>query len=347
MSEQAGLELRILSGLHRGASLPLGEQHYVIGASDDADVVLLDPGMVERHAALHLTAAGWLLSAEEGELRGAASDALLTEQAMQAGDCLRLGGVWIGLAAAGAAWTEPPPLPPATAGVPDKGHEADAATPGDGADDGPEWAAQEPDAMPPPVAEVEAGGDAPSAAPAAPAAARKRPRSRAMLLPALAGTALAGVATLAISAKTPPAPPPPPIVAIAPPAPPTPAALAQALRKRLADVDMLRRLDLQLNDGAWRIKAALDEDEALRLRRILAEFVKANNIGFPIDVELGGADTMLPFQIRQIVTGNQASIVTMDGQRIYPGDEHRGVRLTAIDGNRLSFAGRQPIEVKW
>ncbi|AKU22908.1 FHA domain-containing protein [Massilia sp. NR 4-1] len=341
MSEQAGLELRILSGLHRGASLPLGEQHYVIGASDDADVVLLDPGMVERHAALHLTAAGWLLSAEEGELRGAASDALLTEQAMQAGDCLRLGGVWIGLAAAGAAWTEPPPLPLAAAGVPDECQEEDAATPGEGADEEPEWAAQEPDAMPPPVAEV--GGGAPSAA----AAVRKRRRSRAMLLPALAGTALAGVATLAISAKTPPAPVPPPIVAIAPPAPPTPAALAQALRKRLADVDMLRRLDLQLNDGAWRIKAALDEDEALRLRRILAEFVKANNISFPIDVELGGADTMLPFQIRQIVTGNQASIVTMDGQRIYPGDEYKGVRLTAIDGNRLSFAGRQPIEVKW
>ncbi|WP_256081757.1 FHA domain-containing protein [Massilia sp. YIM B04103] len=345
MSEQAGLELRILSGLHRGASLPLGEQHYVIGASDDADVVLLDPGMVERHATLHLTAAGWLLSAEEGELRGAASDALLTEQAMQAGDCLRLGGVWIGLAAAAAAWTEPPPLPPAAAEALDERQEEDAATAGQGMDDGPEGAAQELDAMSP-AAEVEVGGGAPSAA-AAVAAVRKRRRSRAMLLPALAGTALAGVATLAISAKTPPAPVPPPIVAIAPPAPPTPAALAQALRKRLADVDMLRRLDLQLNDGAWRIKAALDEDEALRLRRILAEFVKANNISFPIDVELGGADTMLPFQIRQIVTGNQASIVTMDGQRIYPGDEYKGVRLTAIDGNRLSFAGRQPIEVKW
>jgi type III secretion protein D len=104
---------------------------------------------------------------------------------------------------------------------------------------------------------------------------------------------------------------------------------------------------LQLDDGAWRMKGALDEEETLRFRRILADFVKANNIKFPVDVQLGGADTLLPFQIQQLVTGNQASIVTSDGQRLYPGDEYKGVRLTAIDGNRITFAGREPIEVRW
>ena len=38
---------------------------------------------------------------------------------------------------------------------------------------------------------------------------------------------------------------------------------------------------------------------------------------------------------------------TTDGQRLYPGDEYKGVRLTAIDGNRITFTGREPIEVRW
>lgn len=66
MGEQSGLELRILSGLHRGASLPLGGERYVIGSSDDADVVLLDPGVADRHATLRHDGERWLLAALEG-----------------------------------------------------------------------------------------------------------------------------------------------------------------------------------------------------------------------------------------------------------------------------------------
>ncbi|WP_028100958.1 FHA domain-containing protein [Pseudoduganella violaceinigra] len=313
MDGQAGLELRILSGLHRGASLALGGEHYVIGASDDADVVLLDPGVAGRHAILRHDGQDWLVAAMEGSVRGAASDQALEECLLPAGGCLRIGAVWICIAPPDAPWNEPPPLPLADAG-------ADQAL-----RDVPAKSVQ-----------------------AQPAGPRKR-RGRAMLLPLAAGTVLAGAASLAFSARPAPDPvlPPAPIAQAAVPAAPTPAALAQAFRKRLADVDMLRRFDLQLDEGAWRLKGALDEDEALRFRRILADFMKTNHIEFPVDVELGGADSLLPFQIQQLVTGNQASIVTTDGQRLYPGDEYKGVRLTAIDGNRITFSGREPIEVRW
>ncbi|SFF95503.1 type III secretion protein D [Duganella sp. CF458] len=321
MGEQSGLELRILSGLHRGASLPLGGERYVIGASDDADVVLLDPGVADRHATLRHDGERWLLAALEGSVRGAASDAELEEYLLAPGDSARIGAVWVGIADAAASWGEPPPAPPPAVA----GHGAGA---GAGQDARP--AAQ----VPPP----------------SPGKPGKR-RSRAMWVPVAAGTVLAGVASLAFSARsapTPVMPPAPAALAVVPPASkPTPAALAQAFRKRLADVDMLRRFDLQLDEGEWRMKGALDEEETLRFRRILADFVKANDIKFPIDVQLGGADTLLPFQIQQLVTGNQASIVTSDGQRLYPGDEYKGVRLTAIDGNRITFAGRGPIEVRW
>ena len=320
MGEQSGLELRILSGLHRGASLPLGGERYVIGSSDDADVVLLDPGVADRHATLRHDGERWLLAALEGSVRAAGSDAELEEYHLAPGDSARIGAVWIGISGALASWSEPPPALPASVAGPGPG-----AEPGQGAR---------------PAAQVP---------PASAAAASKR-RSRAMWVPVAAGTVLAGVASLAFSARSAPAPamPAPAALAVVPQVSrPTPAGLAQAFRKRLADVDMLRRFELQLDEGEWRMKGALDEEETLRFRRILADFVKANEIKFPIDVQLGGADTLLPFQIQQLVTGNQASIVTSDGQRLYPGDEYKGVRLTAIDGNRITFAGRGPIEVRW
>lgn len=321
MDGQAGLELRILSGLHRGATLPLGGERYVIGASDDADVVLLDPGVAERHATLRHDGEHWLLAALEGSVHSPASDAVLEEHALVPGGSLRIGAVWVGVSAAGTPWIDAPPLSAAA-----------AASPGPAA--------------------PQTGPDAIEAPPAVQPRQRRR---RAFFLPALAGTVLAGVASLALSARPDPAAAPAvaaaapeaPVAPEAAPEPPNPAALGQAFRKRLADVDMLRRFDLQLEERSWRMKGALDEEETLRFRRILAEFVKTNHIDFPIDVQLGGADSLLPFQIQQLVTGNQASIVTSDGQRLYPGDEYKGVRLTAIDGNRISFAGREPIEVRW
>lgn len=317
MDQQTGLELRVLSGLHRGASLPLGGERYVIGASDDADVVLLDPGVAGRHATLRHDGERWLLAALEGNIRGAGSDEELEEHLLASGDSARIGAVWISVANAAAPWIEPPAAPPGSFGG-----AADSA--------GTRPAPPEP---PPPARK-----------------AGKR-RRRAMWVPLAAGAVMVGVGSLAFSARSAPAPAmasaPAPLAVVAPASKPTPAALAQAFRKRLADVDMLRRFDLQLEEGAWRMKGALDEEETLRFRRILADFVKANHIEFPIDVQLGGADALLPFQIQQLVTGNQASIVTTDGQRLYPGDEYKGVRLTAIDGNRITFTGREPIEVRW
>ncbi|KQV58037.1 MULTISPECIES: FHA domain-containing protein [unclassified Duganella] len=326
MGELSGLELRILSGLHRGASLPLGGERYVIGASDDADVVLLDPGIANRHATLRHDGERWLLAALEGSLRAAGSDAELEEYVLAPGASARIGAVWIGIADAAAPWSEPPPAPPA--GVAGPGPEPGAG-PGQGA---------RPAAQVPPPSPGKQGKPG-------------KHRSRAIWLPVAASTVLAGAASLAFSARSAPAPamrPVPAALAVVPQSSkPTPAALAQAFRKRLAEVDMLRRFELQLDEGEWRMKGALDEEETLRFRRILADFVKANDIRFPVDVQLGGADTLLPFQIQQLVTGNQASIVTSDGQRLYPGDEYKGVRLTAIDGNRITFAGRGPIEVRW
>jgi type III secretion protein D len=128
---------------------------------------------------------------------------------------------------------------------------------------------------------------------------------------------------------------------------PTPEELRKAFRKRLADADLLRKFDLALQDDQWSMQASLDEDEAQRFEHILAAFFKANDISIPVHATIGNGEALLPFKIRQVISGRDASVVTQDGDRLYVGDEFRGVRLVAIKGSRLTFAGKRKIEVVW
>ena len=333
-------ELRILNGLHRGASLPLDDQPQLIGAADDADVVLVDPGIEPRHAVLRLEADSWSLLGLDGAVRGAQDDAEADQPGLAPGDCARVGRIWLTVTTQDSPWQDPPADPPSMTALPDAGEPTD--------DEMPELAE--------PLTEQADDEAEPVLAQPAPAAASRaqkpRRRSRIVMLPVVLGAGLVAAAGYAYSARSPePLRPSPALAApAAKPAlaqPPSPQALRAAFRQRLAEVDLLRRFDLTLEDRAWTMRAALDDEEAARFRRILAAFVAAHHIDFPVDVRIGGADTMLPFKVRQVISGANASIVTDDGQRLYPGDDYKGVRLVAINGNRISFNGTQPIEVKW
>jgi len=64
-------ELRVLSGLHQGAALPLFGEQWSIGAHADADLLLNDTGIAEHHARLRLINGGWSVQAEAGLIQGA------------------------------------------------------------------------------------------------------------------------------------------------------------------------------------------------------------------------------------------------------------------------------------
>lgn len=64
-------ELRVLDGRHQGAALPLFGDQWSIGAGADADLVLTDPGIAERHARLRLIESNWSVQAEAGLLQDA------------------------------------------------------------------------------------------------------------------------------------------------------------------------------------------------------------------------------------------------------------------------------------
>lgn len=405
------LELRILSGLHRGATLPLDSRTHIIGASEDADVVLVDPEIEQQHATLKLTAAGWELTALEGRILSSESNEGQSTLHLAAGDFARVGAVWVTVTDQDAGWQNPPPepvdAPPVTAAaaqveLPEARESQEppmmtAETPADESNTSmqpPVLAEETPDESDVPEASV-SGTRANRSAPAWKAKlarvrqhAREKLKGRRMVHAMLAvGVVLSGATAYTLTAgpdmfkfsaqkDAPPAADSPAAASAASasakpgrsgkPADKTVAKafdalhndsvagraltgeeLRSAFRKRLADADLLKRFDLTLQENQWFMQAALDDEEAARFERILAVFLKTHNITFPVQAKVGGAESMLPFKIRQVVSGMNASVLTDDGQQLFIGDEHRGVRLVAIKGNRISFGGKRKIEVRW
>ena len=64
------LEIRILNGLHQGASIILDEDRIVLGSSLEADIEVIDPDIQERHCAIEYLADKntWYVQALEGSI---------------------------------------------------------------------------------------------------------------------------------------------------------------------------------------------------------------------------------------------------------------------------------------
>lgn len=428
-------ELRILNGLHRGGILPLDETTLLIGAHEDADVVLVDPGICEHHASLQKTDAGWMLTADAGSVFNAEQSSPQMLLDLLPGDFFRLGETWLVISDSAAAWQGVPhivaqslaeddvfgdadaedavsdvhamnepvlvgEMTSALAGVSanaSAGVSANASADASAAEHAGEAAADSTTVPTLPNGEPEATG-----AHSASTALRrfKLPRWRKwMIAPATLFALLSAVAAYAYTTK-PSLPklmhPEMPLawqteksssatsasdklnaplrldtstggtspiasstatatssatatsaLASTEAARPSPQALQAAFRKRMKDADLLQRFDFDLTDSAWSMRAHLDDEEGARFERILKAFVVEHKITFPISAKVGSAESMLPFQIRQIVTGNNAGIVTGDGDRVYVGDELLGVKLVAVVDNHLTFMGKRKIEVIW
>ncbi|HEY8608143.1 MAG TPA: FHA domain-containing protein [Noviherbaspirillum sp.] len=358
-------ELRILSGLHRGATLPLdGMAATEIGSDESADVVLLDHGIEPRHAFIEASGDGWLLKAIDGEVRTSETNTPTPSIELLEGSHARIGRVWITIADARSPWQDPPQDPPELREeIDDTGTAVEGETDLEEVDVDPRQhaasfnreeeaapsAGRETEARPPDEANAERHGATSRAG---------SPRPLALLATVIVAAASSAYFLAGQSTDTPLNPEARQAVARAaggaagavPPAGEqvlAPAELRAAFRKRLAEVDLLKRFDLNLKDNEWKMQAALDDEEAARFERTLAAFVAQHRIAFPISAKVGSAEHMLPFRISQVISGANASIVTSDGNRLYVGDEYQGVRLVSIKGTRISFAGKRKIEVKW
>ncbi len=97
-------ELRVLSGLHLGAALPLFGDSWLIGQAEEADLLLNDAGVAASHCRLQRAEAGW-------QLLSLAEDSIT---AVTAGEAFAVGDAWLCVAEAETPWAAfTPPAAPA------------------------------------------------------------------------------------------------------------------------------------------------------------------------------------------------------------------------------------------
>ncbi|MGF6109282.1 type III secretion protein D [Pseudomonas frederiksbergensis] len=312
-------ELRVLSGLHQGAALPLIGEQWLIGADAEHDLALYDPGVAALHCRLTRTEDGWQLKAEDSLINDEEGHArTLTE--LTPNQTFALGNVWLCLSAAEQDW----PLVP-------------VAAQSENAQDSAEQS--------PPLVNVSGRST-------------RFDRIGAVIVGVLVGI-MGSAWGLSRSASQPSEAISAPVAAIAAPAPsktnaasPSKVKLASrdAVRRQLNALLSDRLLtDVSVEDSGegLALKGGLKDDALLVYQRMLQRFNERYELPVPLLDEVATAGAGLPFVIVQIISGTNAHLVTSEGQRLYIGDVLNGLRLSRIDEQRIEFDGDRHVEVRW
>ncbi|ADM98684.1 HrpQ [Dickeya dadantii 3937] len=321
-------ELRVLTGLHRGAALPLSGTSWRIGSADEADMVLYDPGIRERHCLLEKQPDGWLVSVLDGPVSNSEGHAAAQSLWLPPGTPFAAGGIWLCVVSADTPWQD----------------EAEETPPDDDlADDD---AGTDADVVPPDAA---IAPDTPSAPMPEPTVTR-REKARlplwakfSYLLLAVLLFMIVGSWMLQETAAMPPAPPPQdnrlPIGTLP--------QLNSTLQTMLTDRELERLVSTSQENNRIVLSGALPPAQHTRLARMLAQFHQRYVTALQIENHTTVKNDQLPFQIVQVTSGPKANVVTSDGRRIFVGDEVDNLRLVSINDSQIEFRGKQQIKVNW
>ncbi|PKX82506.1 EscD/YscD/HrpQ family type III secretion system inner membrane ring protein [Pectobacterium peruviense] len=309
-------ELRVLTGLHRGAALPLCGNAWRIGAADDADLVLYDPGIAPYHGQLEKTADGLALSAQDGSLCNAEGHSVEYLNALPPGTPFALGQIWLCIVAADTPWPDDNETPLAA--------EEDVPPTDIPADDPP----------------VHTTVPMPTTAPAP-----RLPlwaKASYLLLGALL-LVMVGSWQLQESVAMPAAPPPQdtrkPLGTLP--------QLESTLRIMLQERELSAAVKVAAYQDRLTLTGQLTPDDQKKLERMLAQLHQRYRTALSVDNRTQLKTEQLPFQIVQVTSGSRANVVTADGQRFFIGDEIDNLRLVRIDEHQIEFSGRQQITVNW
>ncbi|MBP2844523.1 type III secretion system inner membrane ring subunit SctD [Dickeya oryzae] len=319
-------ELRVLTGLHCGAALPLSGASWRIGSADEADMVLYDPGIREQHCLLEAAPGGWQVCVLDGPVSN--SEGHTVEQSLQLppGTPFAVGAIWLCVVSADTPWQDD------TSATPSQ----DAAVQGRAAID------------------AEINADMPAVdtrQPSVPEAATARREKRRLPLWAKFSYLLLGVLLFMIvgswmlqeTAAMPPAPSPQdnrlPVGTLP--------QLNSTLHTMLTDRELERLVTLSQDNNRIVLSGALLPAQHTRLARMLAQFHQRYVTALQIENRTTEKTDALPFQIVQVTSGPKANIVTADGRRLFVGDEVDNLRLVSINDSQIEFRGKQQIKVNW
>lgn len=302
-------ELRVLTGLHRGAALPLNGEQWSIGSSSGADLALYDPGIKDRHCMLRLVDETWSLASSEGPVTDSEGHKVEAISQLEPGTPFAVNGVWLSVISANTEWP---------------------------AEDDEETSPATEDAEPQP-AMLSAERDAQPV---------KAPRS--LLGPMLlVASLLVFVGALMWLLKredpAPPAPQKPSRVVLK-----DATEVKNVLLKMLTERELQKRVTVAEEQGKLFLHGDFDEDDLLQsTSRMLLRFERQYSSPIQVLNALPTATAELPFTIIQISNTRLASILTSDGRRLFLGDEVDGVRFVDINEHKLVFEGERRVEVSW
>jgi type III secretion protein D len=316
-------ELRVLTGLHQGAALPLVGEHWAIGSDAEQDLALHDPGVAQLHCRLQRQGDRWVLDAADGEVcdeegHRHASTELTPDTAFV------LGSVWLCVCAAEDPWPSVPALIQTPSPPPEP----------------------EPVAGTPPLEKVESR-------------ARVLNRTTGIVIGVLLG--IAGSAwsltrsstasdSLAVATVAPALEQPGVQRKAATPHKRTPLTSVDDTRRQLNTMlsdRLLSDVNVQQTPEGLTLSGQLKPEAQLVYQRMLQRFKDRYDSPVALIDNVTASGSGLPFTIVQIMSGPNAHLVTADGHRLYIGDELAGLHLTRIDDNRIQFDGDRHYEVNW
>ncbi|MDE8558593.1 type III secretion system inner membrane ring subunit SctD [Pantoea vagans] len=306
-------ELRVLTGLHRGAALPLSGEQWWIGAAEDADLALYDPGIKDRHCQLLKTVQGWVVKALEGPLNDNEGQRCEELSNLQPGTAFAIGHIWLSIVSAATPWPE-------EASEPAQPEEAAVLS------------------EPPETAPAETAATLlTQEKPPLPFWAKVIYTVLILLLVMMLGSWLLNASEASPSA--PPAPGKPQLNSVG--------RARQIINTMLLDRGLNKQVRVAPGNNSLTLSGNLSDDDNQRLQRMMRTFYRRYDVRLAIHNQVSAVSTNLPFNIVQITSGAHANIVTDSGQRMFIGDEVDRLRLVAINSDSIEFAGRENIRVKW
>ncbi|WP_038913870.1 type III secretion system inner membrane ring subunit SctD [Dickeya zeae] len=321
-------ELRVLTGLHRGAALPLSGTSWRIGSADEADMVLYDPGIREQHCLLEASSDGWQVCVLDGPVSNSEGHSVEQSLILPPGTPFAVGAIWLCVVSADTPWQDDTSATPSQDASRHDRADIDAD-------------------MPTVNTDIVVNTHQPSLPEAATACREKRR----LPLWAKFSYLLLGVLLFMIvsswmlqeTAAMPPAPSPQdnrlPVGTLP--------QLNSTLQTMLTDRELERLVTLSQDNNRVVLSGALLPAQHTRLARMLAQFHQRYVTALQIENRTTEKTDGLPFQIVQVTSGPKANIVTADGRRLFVGDEVDNLRLVSINDSQIEFRGKQQIKVNW
>ncbi|MDN4591963.1 hypothetical protein DBA29_26110 [Xenophilus aerolatus] len=335
------LELRVLTGLHRGAALFLVDDEFFLGSDPACAVVLLDAGIAERHLRISRHGEAWVVEPCNGASTfcpgvATAGGALPIDSTRR----VRVGDVWIGFARLEDPWPDAAEL----ALLQQSAEQVNT------------------------VAGNPASGDH------APRQSRRRRINKWIAVLGTAAVLFFATWLLGRGKHFSTAPTSPGQAAGAAPAAPAPNAFAshsetathsnmttaappgaqagpEQMRVAVAGVLGQYGLDhavkIDAEPGRLNLHAVLSPRDVPRFEKSLLLIQRRFGENTRIDATVAPVESALPFRVRQILLGGDSRIILSDGRSMYEGDQLDGVKLVSIRAGTLVFTGRSKIEVPW